>query len=42
MTYVKVFADKQKDTQTDGQADKQISQKLYTPNLSMRGHKNLD
>ena len=34
MAHVKVFADKQTDKRTD--------QKLYAPDLSIRGHKNRD
>ena len=36
MANVNVFADKQTDKKTQGQTD---SQKLYAPDLSMRGHK---
>ena len=35
MAIVKVFCG-----QTNGQTDKRTGQKLYAPDLSMRGHKN--
>ena len=39
MANVKAFANKHPDMQTKGQTNKQTSQKLYAPNLSMQGHK---
>jgi hypothetical protein len=36
MANVKVFADRQ----TDRQTDRRTGQKLYAPDLSIRGHKN--
>jgi hypothetical protein len=37
MANVKVFADRQ----TGGQTDRRTGQKLYAPDLSIRGHKKL-
>jgi hypothetical protein len=37
MANVKVFADRQ----TDKQTDRRTGQKLYAPDLSIRGHKNI-
>ena len=36
----KYFAAKQTDRRTDGQTDKRTDQKLYDPDLSMRGNEN--
>ena len=41
MANVKVFADRQTDRQTDKQTDRRTGQKLYAPDLSIRGHKKL-
>ena len=38
MANVKVIADKQTERQTDQQTNKQTGQKLYAPDLTMRGH----
>ena len=41
MANVKVFVDKQTDKHTDGWTDRPTDgQKLYAPDLSMRGHNN--
>jgi hypothetical protein len=39
MANVKVFADRQTDRQTDKQTDRRTGQKLYSPDLSIWGHK---
>ena len=39
---VMFLADRQMDRQTDGQRDRQTPVKQYAPDLSMRGHKNIE